>query len=343
MPRLDLDHRAGNHCGSTSLRTLSEFYGWGFDEPDCFGVASGLGFTFLSLPDPPHRMFFGRPQWLEYAFFETLGIDYAIHEGQPFAEAWADIAARVDDGDPVMIFTDIYYLDYYESDTHFAPHSLLVVGYDEREGGRVHLADSEFEAVQVLPRDRLRAAMTSTHRRPLQCRYLTVEDTAPTRSFGPAATDAMAETATYMLDPAAASRDTPSVGDHGVPGIRALAEDLPTWTDVENPAWTARFAYQNVERRGTGGGAFRRMYADFLAAATGSIRLPPDLPDRMDDIAGGWTDLATVLYEASETDDPGDRQSLFATAGQKAENLADREAAVYTDLLDAVDAETAQT
>jgi hypothetical protein len=66
------EHTPGAHCGSTSLRNLSNHYGWGFDETTCFGLASGLGFHYRELGGSPHRMFVGRPLWLERAFFENL-------------------------------------------------------------------------------------------------------------------------------------------------------------------------------------------------------------------------------------------------------------------------------
>ena len=79
MPRLDLAHERGNHCGSTALRDLADFYGWGFDEATCFGLGAGLGFSFLRTPDPPERLFFGRTSWLETAFFDHLGIDSLLN------------------------------------------------------------------------------------------------------------------------------------------------------------------------------------------------------------------------------------------------------------------------
>ncbi|MFB6171417.1 MAG: BtrH N-terminal domain-containing protein [Haloarculaceae archaeon] len=334
MPRLSLAHRPGNHCGSTSLRDLADYYGWGFDEAACFGLGSGLGFSFMRVSDSPQRLFFGRPSWLEWAFFEHVGVDHEIHEGQAFPDALDDVVTTVDAGAPVMIFTDLYYLDYYESSTHFSPHSLLVVGYDE---DHVHLADSEFEAVQELPLDRLAEAMTSDHVTPLQCRYLTVEDPSLGADFETGARVAIRETATAMLDPAAGrGGGDADFGEQGVPAIRAFAADLPTWNDLDDPRWTARFAYPNVERRGTGGGAFRKMYADFLDQAVEAVPIPADAPVRMHDIAAAWTDLGRVLYEASETDDAAERESHFAAASERASDLADREAALYEDLRAAV-------
>ncbi|MXR50071.1 DUF4872 domain-containing protein [Halovenus sp. WSH3] len=336
MPRLDFAHETGAHCGSTSLRDLSTYYGWGFDEATCFGLGEGLGFSYLDLPESPHRAIFGRTGWLERAFFENCAVEHTIHEGERFADAWAAITARIDDGDPVMIFTDLYYLDYYGTDTHFAPHSLLVVGYDDRDGGHVHLADSEFAEIQRLPTDRLREALTSDHVVPLQCRYLTVDDPTVTVDFETAATNALRETATYMLDPSESHRHSKYFSGQGVAEIAAFAEELPEWGDLPDPSWTIRFAYQNIERRGTGGGAFRRLFAAFLKTAADRVGIPDDAPGEMTDIADDWTALGETLREASETDDSDQRRELLAEAGEQARALGTREAEFHRMIRDAL-------
>lgn len=328
MPRLDFDHETGAHCGSTSLRDLSTYYGWGFDEPTCFGLGEGLGFSYLELPTSPHRAIFGRTGWLERAFFENCGIEHTIHEGEPFEEAWSAIKSQIDGGDPVMIFADLYYLDYYGTDTHFAPHSLLVVGYDD-EGEYVHLADSEFAEIQRLPTDRLREALTSTHVVPLQCRYLTIDEPTVTVEFDDAAENTIQGTATYMLDPAESDRESKYFSGQGVGEIEAFAADLPEWADLPDPSWTIRFAYQNIERRGTGGGAFRRLYADFLETASEGVSLPEDAAEEMAEIADDWTELGGVLREASETESEADRQSLLWEASEQAGAVGQREATLY--------------
>jgi hypothetical protein len=50
----------------------------------------------------------------------------------------------------------------------------------------------------------------------------------------------------------------------GLPGIHRFASHARAWRDAEDWQWSARFAYQSIEKRGTGGGGFRTMYADFL-------------------------------------------------------------------------------
>ena len=54
----------------------------------------------------------------------------------------------------------------------------------------------------------------------------------------------------------------------GLDAVRRFAEEAGSWPEVaEDWRWCARFGYQVIERRGTGGGAFRLMYSRFLEEA----------------------------------------------------------------------------
>lgn len=327
-------HATGDHCGSTSLRNLAAHFDRECDEPTCFGLASGLGFTYMELPESPHRGFFGRPLWIEDAYFDHLGIGYEIHRGEPWEAVVDRLRARTAAGEPVMVFTDIYHLEYFDTDTHFAPHTLLVVGVEDDVAV---LSDSEFESLQRVPLEGLRAAMESTYVYDLGRRHLVVTDPEPTVAFADAARTAIADTASYMLDPE--TRDRPlGRGEHGLPGVRRFAEELPGWTAFENPQWSVRFAYQNVERRGTGGGTFRRLYAKFLDRAAEELPgLDPALAERTRAIADDWTAVGETLKAASETDETAAMEPLLADAQGALYDVADREADLYEDLLAAVE------
>ena len=341
------EHAPGAHCGSTSLRNLADYRGWGFDEPTCFGLASGLGFHYRELDESPHRMFVGRPLWLERAFFDNLGIETTDREGEGWATAWEGVRERLHGGDPVMAFVDLFYLDYYDTNTHFAPHSLLLVGYDEDADatdaphadpdagtGVVYTSDSEFEEVQMLPLSSLRAAWSSNAVVSLSNRYL-VPEGDPTVGVVEAAERAIRLTASSMLDPDESPYPLAPGATHGVAGIRALAADLPGWTDLPDPGWTARFAYQNVERRGTGGGAFRGLYTPFLETVEHEVGLE-GFADRMSDITGGWTAVGRTLREASEVGSVADLGPYLESASGSVHELADREAVLYEDALAAL-------
>ena len=61
----------------------------------------------------------------------------------------------------------------------------------------------------------------------------------------------------------------PPLGEfEGLPALRRFAAEVGDWPDAaEDWQWCARFLYQVIERRGTGGGNFRKMYSRFLEEA----------------------------------------------------------------------------
>ena len=128
---------------------------------------------------------------------------------------------------------------------------------------------------------------------PLDGQMLTVPGDAQARAI-PATrpTAAIARNARQMLEP--------PLGDYeGLPALRRFAAELPRWPEeVSDWQWSARFCYQVIERRGTGGGNFRLMYSRFLAeAGRDEARIAAEA-------AAGWSALAAELLAASEAEAP---------------------------------------
>ena len=81
-----------------------------------------------------------------------------------------------------------------------------------------------------------------------------------------AAPRAIARAARRMLEP--------DLGEfEGLPALRRLAAEIGAWpADAPDWQWCARFNYQVIERRGTGGANFRPLYARFLPRSGGEPR-----------------------------------------------------------------------
>jgi len=92
----------------------------------------------------------------------------------------------------------------------------------------------------------------------------------------------------------------PQLGEfQGLPALRRFADEVGQWPrDAEDWQWCARFGYQVIERRGTGGGNFRRMYTRFLEeVGYEQARLAAEAAER-------WTTLAGSMLRASKADEP---------------------------------------
>jgi len=301
-------HTPGHHCGSTALRNLLAFHGTPISEEMAFGLGAGACFYYVTLEDAsPSRWFNGRTARLEENFAELTGAALELRTFEQSDEgAWPAAAAEIDSGRPVLILTDLYYLEHYGNSAHFPGHAVVLAGYDEEQA---HLSDTGFEELQRTSLESLDRARHSDHPAyPLSGHMFTVggEVGAELRAAIPAAIERAAQA---MVEPEFRNFS-------GLDAVRRLAEEAGSWPEqAEDWQWCARFGYQVIERRGTGGGAFRLMYSRFLAEA-GREEAPLAA-----DAAARWTELAEAFHAASESEEPepGLWRRVDAAAGAVAE------------------------
>ena len=114
----------------------------------------------------------------------------------------------------------------------------------------------------------------------------------------------------------------------GVAGIRALAQDLPSWAEREDARWLASYNARAIEKFGNGGGNFRRLYAGFLAWARerDAALVPATAAADATRAADAWTALSETLGAASQE---GSDPALFTRAAEQALAIAEREHALF--------------
>ena len=225
-----------------------------------FGPGAGPCFDYLALEETsPTRWFNCRTARLEEGFRDLTGAALQMRTfAAAEAEAWEAARTEVDAGNPVLLLTDIYHLDHYGNSAHFPGHAVILAGY---ENGVAHLSDTAFEELEInrlenLARARhsghpcLPAAGTHVHRRRPGVDRIACEPRShprPTRRRG----RTLSAQLRRVLRPARGELRAPCRRG------RILAEVAEDWR------WCARFGYQVIERRGTGGGAFRLMTRAF--------------------------------------------------------------------------------
>jgi hypothetical protein len=298
-------HRPGNHCGSTALRNLLAHGGLELSEEMAFGLGAGAAFYYVVLEEAsPTRWFNGRVGKLEQNFLELTGAALPLDTFDDPEAAWEAARDEVDAGRPTLLLTDLYYLDHYGRSAHFPGHAVVLVGYD---GEGAYVADTGFEELQTTSIESLkRARHGSMPVFPLDGHMLRLPERAALEDPRTAAPRAIERAARQMLEP--------ELGEYqGIPALRRFAAEAPGWPEgAADWQWCARFAYQVIERRGTGGGNFRHpMYSGFLAEA--GYREA----ELAREAGGGWTALADAFREASEGEapDPGQWRGIGDLAG----------------------------
>jgi hypothetical protein len=218
-----------------------------------------------------------------------------------------------------LLLTDIYYLDHYGNSAHFPGHAVVLAGYDEEVA---RLSDTAFEELQTTRLENLARARHSGHPAyPLEGHMFTVAEEIDREQLEAAAPRAIARAAGEMLEP-------PFGEFAGVPALERLAAEAGGWPEaVSDWQWCARFAYQVIERRGTGGGCFRLMYSRFLA------EVGRDEASLAAEAAARWTELAEAFKAASERDEP--EPDLWRAVGDGAEAVLEAERRLWTSLRNA--------
>jgi hypothetical protein len=237
------------------------------------------------------------------------------------------VRAAVDRGLVPVLVMDLAELPYWNTKTRFAGHRVALAGYDEARGVAL-VADTHWPGLQEVALDALERARASSSPpygmpgRP----WLEIDAPERPRPLGEAIREALQRQARDML--------LDADGSAGVSALERFAEDLPAWPrlarDEADRAWMFRYAYQCIEKRGNGGGLFRRLYARFLEEAEATLPSLAGLGLRpaLVAIADLWTRLAEDLRAAGA--EPGG--AVPARTAELARDIARRERRFFEEM-----------
>ena len=325
----DWKHIPGLHCGSTSLMDIANYFNHHFSEELCFGLGGGLGFYYTVDNDmsPTHAIHVRGPG-MEANFISLFGMKIDDWKYEPDNDkAFSTLKKFIDRDIPVLIQTDIFYLDYYNSSTHFPGHIIVVNGYDDEEGV-FFVSDTGFEGYKTVTYDEMSEARVSKAKPyPLENNWFEADIGGREFDLTRSAEKAIVRNATEMLEGVNTLR-----GESGVSRIRAWSQDVIKWNDLEDWRWCSRYSYQVISKRGTEGAAFRHMYRDFLKEVSGSLPVLKDsgLIEMMDLIGNIWIEVSAEFREISEMDNPLDK---FNSASLQIMDLYRNEKAFYEKVL----------
>jgi hypothetical protein len=314
-------HHPGRHCASTGLCNLANFHSIRWSEAMCFGIGAGLGIWYLDLPGvSPTRLVHVRSSDIEEQFFRRIGHPFSWEVFKEPYESEQALCSLLDRGLPAIVRTDIYYLPYYNSSTHFPGHVITVWGYDENKEIFI-VTDTERQDALEVPFENMRKSRYNKNGFfEMQGNMFAPESLSLPDNIPKAIREAIVFNSRVILDN--------SKYFQGIAGLEKWKKEIDHWGDLDDWQWTARFTYQVIEKRGTGGGGFRLMYADFLKEAqTYEPQIVSHgLVEQMREVGQAWQDLAYSLKAASEENKPD-----FSEAAKKLHVVARKETAYHQD------------
>ena len=312
----------GQHCESSATGNLLKHAGLELSEPLSFGLGEGLAYGVFVFKNAPAPFIGGRPKPEEITqnLARHLGLDIEYRESRSPAKAWQNVASFIDAGQPVAAKIDMYYLDYFHADFHFAGHYVAAHGYDAE---RVFVVDTDQQG-SALSTSRETFEQGRLWKGPMSSNALTWTIAPGDRELDWPGTlrSAMSSNARSYLNP--------PISNFGAKGIRKTAKIMPTWLQtVENAPVELPLMGSLMEHGGTGGGLFRCMYRDFLAEAGGHLQDPSvsAAHDLFAEAAPLWTEVSERLIAVSD-----DGQEALDDAAAILRRLADIEERAMTEL-----------
>lgn len=323
------EHRKGKNCGSTSLTNVSKFYGNPQGEYDIFGLASGMLF-FYGTFGAASKSIGGRNPTLVEDFFDNIGLPKKWETHHEFPKE--KIKEFIKQGIPVLARTDLYYLSYYgEGRVHFPGHEIVIFGYEENENGTKFLvSDSTFDKPQIVDEEEIKNAMNPPENVlplfPLENHIMPVE-AFKVKFDRESIIKAISKVYTRMVEV-----DSPFMG---LRGLKTFSEDVINWFELKDAPWVFRFAYQVIEKRGTGGGSFRFMFSDFLKDAAEKFsgrdkNTILESSEKFFEAANMWRELAYIFKDISEKLKNGESFSDRKSVSELAKKIYQKESEAFT-------------
>jgi hypothetical protein len=276
-----------------------------------FGIGGGVGMGYFVYESGEYTSLFiatritteesARPTFA-LNICERLGLGAAIQQSSSASAAEKKLAQALAAGQPPIVWVDPRKLPYYA--TPNAYHTLVVYGLDAG-GSRVQIAD------RCTPPLAIDAAALSEARQgegAIKFRALLLDPPAQPIDLRRAVQAGIADCCAQMRDGFGPANFASNFGLRAFEKWAALltsAKDKRGWPTFF-PAGRRLFAAlasaaDQIENRGSGGSAFRELYADFLDEAAGILNLPAlaNTAERFRASARLWSQLAEALLPDS--------------------------------------------
>ncbi len=322
----------GKHCITTALKQVFEYYHHPLTEEMIFGIGSGLSFVYINLAKSPLVSGRIKPFEFEHKLAERLNIEIKCRSSSNYKAAFNKTLRLLDDNRPVIVYTDMPYLDYLnlDEDSHFGGHAVVIFGYDH-EAEKFYVSDRDnadnavrtpkgyiAEDYHLVEYKQVEAARSSNARPfPSKNKYLDIDLNNYKSVTKSIILSAIKDTCNHMLNASAQLL--------GLNGIRKFSKEIVKWCSFDEEklktAGMTNYFMINADG-GTGGGAFRGMYGDFLIQASDIVSSEEmkQLGSMYIDISEKWDKVGDCMWELSQT---GEKQLL--------QDMSDRIKEIYAE------------
>jgi len=290
----------GKHCETTALKRVLDYHGLSLSEEMLLGLGGGIGFIYWYMKMMPCPFVGGRGA--KSADFpgdicRRIGGGATAVETTSAKRGYEELKALLRAGEPAVVYGDMAYLPYFAMPeaAHFGGHVFVVFGLDEGRD-EVYIYDRGRKPVTVSIDDLARARGSKFPPFPPKHRLLKVKYPAKVANLEQGIKESIRECCFGMLKP--------PIKNIGLAGMERWSKLVVKWPEQFkgiNLLGALMNGFIYIETGGTGGSAFRSMYARFLEEASSIIDQPAlkEVAEMMRESAKVWSGIASGLMPDS--------------------------------------------
>ena len=292
----------GKHCETSALRKALDYNGFSLSEEMLLGLGGGIGFIYWymkSMPSPFIGGRYGKGTDFPKNICKRIGVAVTVFETSSSTKGYEELKAILHRGEPAVVYGDIAYLPYFAVPevAHFGGHAFVVYGLDE-DKCEAYIYDRGRNPVTVTLTDLEKARGSKFPPFTPKHRLLKIEYPSQITNLEAGIIQSIQECCQNMLNP--------PLKNIGLAGIQKWADVVIKWPDQFegiNLFGALMNGFMYIEISGTGGSAFRSMYAQFLEEASLIVNQPAlkEVSEMMHQSATIWSDIASGLLPDSWT------------------------------------------
>ncbi len=293
-------HAGGKHCWTTALKNIFSYHGLNLSEEMLFGLGGGVGFIYWYLklmPAPFIGTRYGKGVEPLINTCRRIGAQATVFQTGSVTRGYEELKKQLRQDEPAFVFVDMPYLPYLAipQNAHFGGHTVIVFGLDE-QNDKVYVSDRCEKPLTMGIEDLKKARSSKFPPFPPKNKLLKIKFPSKITNLEEGIIESIRECCNSMLKP--------PIKNIGLAGMKKWASLVPQWTKQFTGLKLIGCLFNiflYIEISGTGGSAFRKMYAKFLTEA-GSILNKPTLKETAEilkESAELWSEIATTALPNS--------------------------------------------